>query len=454
MQFAAFGLIAIALVAVVQVIGWFKRRMYAQAIIGTVYVAIYPLDLIYIGVQRHIYLIPSAGVQGATDDAITLASVMAAATWGLYFVLVETTQNWGKGSARRFTPRRRRARFALAFVIFALFALVTYQAISRAGIAYTLVARQRVFGAGLLQLLGYFVLPPLAVASTVLVTRMRGIRRWLAACMSLMAIGLTALTGSRSALFLTVVIPILAFAWRAVQRTRLSVARDAARLILIGALVLVPLVGGTLYLTTIRDAQTTTSILGGIDVSQSDVLVALIDSGMPHVHGASYLAALVSFVPRAMFAVKPDTGGIDVSEILSPARYALTGAQVTPGVLGEGYLNFGVYGFVPAALLMWLLVQLCQRYLASEGDVPWVLGVVLVARGLNLLRGDLTNVLVPVVLTTLLWVLIFGIERQEKAVLRRGAVDAKHAVAGRAIPIRASGLNAPRDRTPRRPIRR
>jgi hypothetical protein len=68
-------------------------------------------------------------------------------------------------------------------------------------------------------------------------------------------------------------------------------------------------------------------------------------------YGMTYVAALTNFVPRRLWPDKPATGGIVMTRDYLGDRWRGL-SNVTPGIFGEGVLNFGAAGILTGSILL------------------------------------------------------------------------------------------------------
>jgi oligosaccharide repeat unit polymerase len=391
----------------IQCFYWIDNRRYGVGILGIAYSIVYLLDATSVGISERTYLAISVGTRPASLDSLQNSSAMVIITWWLYVGLcslipryLDTRRpHYHLSDSSGFRP------FIFAAVT-GYFAVLVVIPILRVGIAQTLALRQSVFGSDPVVLLGYFVIPALIPLGLVGLTRVKGLKRHLTAAMILFAVGISALTGSRSGLLLSGLIPAGSYGLRLVLRRPRSFTRDLVLGLMLIALISIPVLGSTVYLSGARNVtETTSSFMESSDINQYDVLVDL-DASQPFSaqNGSTYLAGITSFVPRAIWPDKPLPANVVVSEILTPTRYALTKAETTAGLLGEGFVNFGLIGgAILAAIALSALANFADRLIGRPDDSTWVLGVIVLTRGLNVLRGDSTNVIVPLLVAVLLW---------------------------------------------------
>lgn len=408
MQFLQIVLICVIVASLAQVGLWIRNAKYVAAIFGLVYIAVYLVDVLNISMSESTYIAASVGQRSASEGAISTAIVAVIVTWILFSLSVQVLIRRRSGHKPALNENTTHRFSLLAFLFLStVFGGAVLSKILTVGIAHTLEFRQAVFSDNFLVLLGYFVLPVLVSLGLCHAVQTKGMKALLMWALVLILFSVTALTGSRSGLFLGAVVPVLALYAKKIAASTRSVSRDFHRLFLTVALVAVPVLGGGVYLANTRGLVEKGSVLDVTDISQADVLVDLISAEAGGVGGgSSYVASLTSALPRSLWPDKPLPGNVLSSVLLTPDRYYTTGAETTAGLLGEAYINSGQFAPAVAALMMLLFLLLCSRFLESANDITWMLGVILLIRGLNLLRGDLTNVVVPSTAAILVWLML------------------------------------------------
>ncbi|QCO99607.1 hypothetical protein FCN77_20215 [Arthrobacter sp. 24S4-2] len=409
MEFLQLILILTIIAALVQIVTWVHRAEYAAAVFGAAYVVVYLCDILNISFSGVTYIAASIGARSASSEAISVAIFFLVTTWILYSFGVEIiSARWKSQRIDSLVLIDRNFSLFGFLALSGTFGGAVLSKILSVGIAQTLELRQSVFSDNFLILLGYFVLPVLVSLGLTRAVQIRGARALIMWISLAGLLGVTALTGSRSGLFLGAVIPVLALYWKKIAASARSVKRDLQRVFLVAALIAVPVLGGGVYLANTRGLVESASFLNGTDVSQADVFVDLIASDAGGVAGGStYLASITSAVPRSLWAEKPLPGNVVSSMVLTPDRYFLTGAETTAGLLGEAFINVGWMAPMIAAGLMIIFLLLCSRFLASRDDILWMVGIILLIRGLNLLRGDMTNVVVPSMTAIIVWYVLY-----------------------------------------------
>jgi len=116
--------------------------------------------------------------------------------------------------------------------------------------------------------------------------------------------------------------------------------------------------------------------------------------------GQSYYRIFFIWIPRAIWKSKPENTQRVVAKLLNPAGYEL-GLTIPPGVVGDAYLNFGLYGIFVLFFIGVIFATVKFRNgfhyaLFSSLSLPWVF---------HLARGGFTN---PLVIGVVMYLLSFG----------------------------------------------
>jgi hypothetical protein len=369
-----------------------------------VLVVVYPVDIINVLVTGRSFLTASDGYSEGVGDRL-LPPIMFVDIFLALCLLSRLASH--RPAARRSgrvpgPARSAEVRLLVASAMTVACLAVLVPAAANVGFTAVIAERQLLF-TGRPELFAVFdILPALALYLLIASVSSHGLRRLWAAVTAAGAVLGVLLTGSRSALVLSCLLPLLGYLFLRYRRRERTVTRDLrmASLGVIAAAALVFALGS--YLSLARGTQTNTeNVLGGPDVTQFDVLAGLMAT--PVQHRFTYGAALAFFVPRSVFPAKPVTGNAAASLDLTPERYEVTGAETTAGLLGEAWIDVGRPGLIVAVTLLGALVALCRRLLRSQEPGVCVLGLVFMFRGLNLIRGDLTNTVVPLVMAALIW---------------------------------------------------
>jgi oligosaccharide repeat unit polymerase len=141
--------------------------------------------------------------------------------------------------------------------------------------------------------------------------------------------------------------------------------RGRISLLRIGSLVLVITLAG-FYLGRLREGEYSIIAFAGsiafllfYGSNFSDLRdFAWVYSGWDHSFwaGKTYLAALLAFVPRFASQFR-DTWGLGVATSSTAGLDTLTHPGLRPGIFGEGYFNFGVFGVVIVGLLFGIITR-------------------------------------------------------------------------------------------------
>lgn len=377
-----------------------KRERPVLALYLVAFCALYNLDYLNVLVSGELRVSDAEGSRFASTSSYGAAATL--------IILTGSLLSLGTLLLCRVRLRRRtivsRLRVMRTCLLALSAALAVMVAVLRNGLSETLHSRQTLFSDSLPLLLAYFLLPVLAVVSVYGVTRHRGWTRALLLVACFVAGVATLFTGSRSNALLSLLGPFAIAVYARLDKAS-SVRRFVTRGALIASAGVVLLLSTSLYLSQARGVRNDTAILDGPDVTQVDVLVALIDRNGERY--SSYVAAPVWWVPRVVWADKPLPGNVISSQQVSPGRLEATGAQITAGLLGEAWINMRWAAPIGGSFLLLALATFADSWI-RRGDLLWLLlGSQLALRGLNLLRGDLTNVVVPVFLTLVLTVVVF-----------------------------------------------
>lgn len=386
---------------------WVRQGRWPRALLIAVFTVCYPMDMLAIQSSSEIYLTPTTFGSLGSEDALGVPTLVVASAWLTFTAFVTLWPQKVDDANYNWSSSTKPPRFLLyTLTTLTLTALIAREVLAN-GIAETLALRQTVFGSDPVTLVAYYALPPLIVLGICSLQRLGHIQKLVVTMVAALALAGVFLTGSRSGLILSCIVPIGLYAWRSASRSALGFGKDLLRLILIGGALAVAFFGGAWYITQFRGVTTSEGIFRSTDLSQADALVALTAQGFKPEWGATYLAGLTTLIPRSIWPDKPLPGNVLSSTILTPDRYQLTGAETTAGLLGEGYINFLWIGGVSAGVLLAFLALLCERLMRrGASDIIWVLGVLILLRGVNLIRGDLANVAAPTIITAIVWLLI------------------------------------------------
>lgn len=432
MEIVTLGLVLA--IGLCQLIVWSVNRLWIRTLFGAVFLIAYPADLVYIYVTQQLYFSPTLNAAFDGDAPLGAATLMVVITWLVFSICVSLASRARSAKGPPTTRRLRLLAYALVGVVLATPIL---QRVQQVGLESTLLQRQAVFGDNLVLLIAYYVLPVLVPFGIAGALQANLASRWAIGGIALAALLASFATGSRSGLFLSCILPSALLVWRQIG-LRQGVLKDAGRLLLLMGTSVLVFLGGAWYLSEFRGVAAQETFFGSSDISQADVLLGLIQTDGPLRWGSSYLAGLTTLVPRSVWEGKPLPGNVEASLTLTPERYSLTGAETTAGLLGEGFINFGIFGAVTAAVILAAMCIVAERLTASPDTAVWVLGVVVALRAINLVRGDLANVAAPTVFALVVWMVVFARQRVTPGSRGIDAPTAWEAVRG-AAPKAAGG---------------
>lgn len=109
--------------------------------------------------------------------------------------------------------------------------------------------------------------------------------------------------------------------------------------------------------------------------------------------GSTFLAVATAVVPRAVWEDKPLGGGPELRNLISPGSYDLiSGENLTtysPGIVTEGYMNFGFSGFIVAGITFGiLLASLARCYSWVQGPIGFAMWIYSLLGLLGMLTGE------------------------------------------------------------------
>jgi len=100
-------------------------------------------------------------------------------------------------------------------------------------------------------------------------------------------------------------------------------------------------------------------------------LLWLNENNYEQLNGKTYLATVVSVVPRKIWPEKPTGGGPALKNLVRPGSYQVgrkRNSSLTTGVLTEAVMNFGWLGVIPISLAFGGLLGLIRKSLDSTKD--------------------------------------------------------------------------------------
>jgi hypothetical protein len=384
---------------------WHRSRSLAFAAVALAVLGHYHLDAIATVARGSLFIsrtYPDLPLAAGVAARVGVLATVVSALLAVGYVAVRS-----RGAARPLGAERTTVRLWVGAALLVPLA-VAVRRVADAGLGDLLVAnRQAVLSSDLLGMVTFHAVPAAAALACYGAVTSRGWRRAAWAVLFAVYLGLALVSGSRSAFLLNVVAPAAAFlAARGLRRLPPVLSwRATSKIVGAGALVAVLAVGllaSALYRDVTRGDQDPEGAFASPDLTQFDAAAHLMARDLGPT--ATYPAAAVVAVPRALWPDKPLSGNAALSQALFAERYEETRAEVTAGLLGEAWLNARWFGAVVAAGLLLALVLLAERLLVTPG-VATMLGWVVLFRGLNLVRSDLLNTLVPLAFAVLLfWV--------------------------------------------------
>lgn len=178
--------------------------------------------------------------------------------------------------------------------------------------------------------------------------------------------------------------------------------------------------GGSI-IASIKDATSSRevfeSFLGGLDTAMIDAfsvqVLAQTSNNLMPAEGSTYLAALGSAVPRAIWSNKPET----VDEVLNAALFPATDAKgigFAFGVYSEPFFNFGLGGVLFLFCAMGVVFGLLTRaYMQTSRPATAFIYIMVAAHLFPIVRGSLTfssqRLWIPLIPVILALVFTFGV---------------------------------------------
>lgn len=243
------------------------------------------------------------------------------------------------------------------------------------------------------------------------------------------AIAFDSVLGQRSATTFLLFFPLLFLYDRLCNRIPLS------RLATIGLTLLIVL---TIYRSATRDihfrlnqgksgeeviadnlANFLPIVLGGYDVSafdgSADVTNHYIYGKQPLLMGSTFLQGAVAFVPRSFWPSKPTGGASTVyTETIQVGFFSGQKTELTVSFIGELIMNFGVYGIVPAFLLIGFIVgtigRNMQHHLESNSASIAAFSLFF-PKFYNLFKGDTYSFVAQTTILLLAWIVVYAVAK-------------------------------------------
>lgn len=278
--------------------------------------------------------------------------------------------------------------FILAFVLY-----VVLLKIGSVDVYRIFYDRQTFFAENFLASIVLYIAPVLTVVAFVAwCHESRGVFRVFCAVVFLVGLGVSFFSGSRSALMLNALLPcgFYYFFMRSalLGRAVLSVKNIFAFSVVISLAV----AGSSLYRDAARGSQGDVNMFVSPDMVSFDASVVAFQADVKS--APTYFSALTFFIPRESWPEKPVSGNYYFTQKVFPERFSHGGAEITASIVGESYINFGSFGVLSAAFFLFSII-VASEWLMRRGGWCFPLALIFVFRGVNLLRGDLLNILVP-----------------------------------------------------------
>ena len=261
-------------------------------------------------------------------------------------------------------------------------------------IAQILINRQIFFEDNVLALIVLYILPAVAIVFFInfFHTSNSGIK-WFSFLALLLLVLLGGLTGSRSTLMLSILLPVVIYIYFLKLNKKGCQTIPLKGLATVGILLMVFVYLAITYRDMTRGDQEDINLFISADSISLDSSIIIVEKNLGR--KGTYFSALTFLVPRSVWPDKPESGNNYLTEELFPVRFSDGGlAEITTSLLGESYINFGDFGFLFAGFLLCILVWISDKFL-SKGGLFFILGILFFCRGTNLVRGDLLNTVVP-----------------------------------------------------------
>jgi hypothetical protein len=107
-------------------------------------------------------------------------------------------------------------------------------------------------------------------------------------------------------------------------------------------------------------------------------------------YGYQILSALLFFIPRGIWAGKPDASGLVIGEHLVD-HYGFNFTNLSNPLVSEGYMNFGIPGLIVMAIALAVSIIYFSTWLRSNDILKKAVAFYFAIHLLFLLRGDFTN---------------------------------------------------------------
>ncbi|WP_233631038.1 MULTISPECIES: O-antigen polymerase [unclassified Pseudomonas] len=125
------------------------------------------------------------------------------------------------------------------------------------------------------------------------------------------------------------------------------------------------------------------------------VLVDAMPEGLPWQNGSTLMMVVLILIPSTLFPDKPLTAAGVFTAAFWPNKWLMEGTTLPPGVFGEFYMNFGIFGVLAGGFILGLVWgRLYGAVIYNPGN-DRALGsyALAIASMLHLFRGELSSVL-------------------------------------------------------------
>ena len=284
--------------------------------------------------------------------------------------------------------------FSAAVIWLLLVIALTFFVFDVSDVAQILINRQVFFEDNVLALIVLYVLPAVAILFFINYFHTSSSRiKWFSFLALLLLVFLGTLTGSRSTLMLSILLPAVMYIYLVKLNKKGYQAIPLKGLAAVGLLLMAFVYLAITYRDMTRGDQEDINLFISADSISLDSSIIIVERNLGR--KGTYFSALTFLVPRSVWPDKPESGNNYLTEELFPVRFSNGGlAEITTSLLGESYINFGDFGFVFASFLLCVLVWISDKFL-SKGGLFFILGILFYCRGTNLVRGDLLNTVVP-----------------------------------------------------------
>ncbi|MEG3163602.1 O-antigen polymerase [Sphingomonas sp. PB2P19] len=153
-----------------------------------------------------------------------------------------------------------------------------------------------------------------------------------------------------------------------------------------------------------------------MQVQTMSVLIEGMPEPLPFQWGYTYIAGVLTLIPRVIFPDKPLPSTGTFTQAFWPDQWNNFGTTLPAGVFGEAYMNFGVSGALLGALLLgWFTGRIYGRHLRNPEDDAYLLDyAIALAALLHFFRGEFTSVMI--LLLSIALPMRLMIEHRKKAV--------------------------------------